>query len=69
MCVCIYCIEVQADCLFSIAGEGNFGEKNIAQFAEEYVVASRQNLSAFVPPRIVFVFFDGITESIAGGRG
>ena len=69
MCVYNYYIEAQADCLFPIAGEGNFGEKNVTQFAEEYIVASRQNLSAFIPPRVVFAFFDGITESIAGGRG
>ena len=62
--------EVQAGGLCCThTGEGNFGEKTVTEFAEEYTVASQQNLCNFVPPWIIFVFFDGITESIAGGHG
>ena len=33
--------------------------------AAEYVEASRQNMHKFQPPRVIFVFCDGITESIS----
>jgi hypothetical protein len=37
----------------------------VNDIAAEYVEASRQNLHKFQPPRIFFVFCDGITESIS----
>lgn len=46
-------------------GEGNFGEKTVSDFAHDYIQASKQNLHNFNTPSIIFVFFDGITESIA----
>lgn len=48
------------------SGDGNFGEKTVSDFAEDYLQASKQNLHNFLPPKITFVFFDGVTESIAG---
>ena len=46
-------------------GDGRFGDKSVNDIAVEYVEASRQNLHKFQPPRIFFVFCDGITESIS----
>ena len=52
--------------IYTRAGEGNFGEKTVSDFAHDYIQASKQNLHNFNTPSIIFVFFDGITESIAG---
>ena len=38
----------------------------MTDFAEEYIRASQQNTNNYSAPRIVFAFFDGITNSIAG---
>lgn len=46
-------------------GEGQFGEKCVGDLAVEYMEASRHNLHKFQPPQVIFVFFDGITDSIA----
>ena len=49
----------------SSPGEGHFGDKSVGEVAGEYVEASRQNPHKFQPPRVSFVFCDGITESIS----
>ena len=51
--------------VYTIPGDGQFGEKSVADIAAEYMEAGRHNLHRFKPPNISFVFFDGITESIA----
>ena len=53
--------------LVSVTGDGQFGEKSASDVAGEYMEAGKQNLHKFCSPRISFVFFDGITESVAGG--
>jgi hypothetical protein len=47
-------------------GDGQFGDKSVGDIAAEYVEAGKQNLHKFQPPRISFVFFDGITDSVSG---
>ena len=49
-----------------LSGECNFGDKSVIDFAEEYLKAGQENPHNFNTPSFVFVFFDGITESIAG---
>ncbi len=38
----------------------------MSDLAHTFVEASNQNPIQFKSPRVVFAFFDGITESIAG---
>ena len=59
-----YLLTPQTHCSIYI-GDGRFGDKSVNDIAAEYVEASRQNLHKFQPPRIFFVFCDGITESIS----
>ena len=49
-----------------VIGDGNFGDKTVTDFAIDYTQAVKENLHNFRPPNITFVFFDGVTESIAG---
>eukprot|EP00731_Ephydatia_muelleri_P019730 Em0012g555a len=47
-------------------GGGDGCERSVTVLAEELLEASKQNQCKFEAPRIIFAFFDGITESIAG---
>ena len=38
----------------------------MGDIAAEYVEAGKQNLHKFQPPKVSFVFFDGVTESVSG---
>lgn len=55
-------------CVYALVGDGNFGDKTVSDFAHDYIQASKQNPHNFIPPKITFVFFDGVTESIAGNE-
>ena len=59
-----YTYRLTFETLF-VPGDGRFGDKSVNDVAVEYVEASRQNLHKFQPPRVIFVFCDGITESIS----
>ena len=48
------------------AGDGNFGERSVVEIAESFLEASDQNKYQFESPKIIFAFFDGITQSISG---
>ena len=49
-----------------LVGGGDGCERSVTVLAEELLEASKQNQCKFEAPRIIFAFFDGITESIAG---
>lgn len=50
-------------------GDGEYGDKTVTDFADEYIIASQQNTQHYSAPLVVFAFFDGITRSIAGEMG
>jgi hypothetical protein len=46
-------------------GDCGYNEKSVSDFADDYMSASAQNHHNFRQPLVVFIFFDGITESIS----
>ena len=58
----MYILEIVT---FLLTGDGQFGDKSVGDITTEYMEASRQNPYKFQPPRISFIFFDGITESVS----
>ena len=47
-------------------GGAHGSERSVTVVAEEFLEASKQNQCRFDAPKIIFAFFDGITESVAG---
>lgn len=48
-------------------GDAGFGDKSVIDLARNFSEASKQNPCWFEPPRNIFAFFDGVTQSVAGG--
>jgi len=49
-------------------GDGSFGDKSVTDLAKNFSEASQQNPCLFEPPQVMFAFFDGVTQSLAGER-
>lgn len=47
-------------------GDGSFGDKSVTDLAKNFSEASQQNPCLFEPPQVMFAFFDGVTQSLAG---
>ncbi|KAL4222478.1 hypothetical protein ACF0H5_018517 [Mactra antiquata] len=46
-------------------GQGQFGEKDISLQAEDYILCSRQHTVNFQIPKLMFAFYNGVTNDIA----
>jgi len=46
-------------------GDGQYGEKNLAEIGEQYVLAAKQHPVDFRAPTVVFSFSDGVPSCIA----
>lgn len=67
MCYPVYPKETtyQSICVHLVGG-AHGSERSVTVVAEEFLEASKQNQCRFDAPKIIFAFFDGITESVAG---
>ena len=52
-----------------VVGEGEYGEHDIVEQAEQYLQASHQHPLNYNPPTVNVVFYGGVTKAIVGEFG
>lgn len=50
---------------FAVAGQGQYGERDIVQQAKDFIVCSKVHPVNFEDPKVVFAFYNGVTAPIA----